>query len=70
MDHNATTGAATLTLEPPMRALPGPATPMHVHAPGAVFMLSDDGQGAISQAGQLSSFSISGVQSFPVEVVA
>jgi hypothetical protein len=70
MDHNATTGAATLTLEPPMRSLPGPATPVHVHAPGAVFMLSDDGQGAISQAGQLSSFSISGVQSFPVEVVA
>lgn len=60
--------AVTIKVEPPMRALPTPATPMHVHAPSAVFGLADDGQGALSQAGQLSSFAVEAVQRFPLSI--
>jgi hypothetical protein len=70
MLHNISTGAATLTVEPPMRALPTPATPMHVHAPAGLFQLVDDAAAAIRQAGRMVSFTFSGVQSFPVEVTA
>lgn len=70
LDHNTTTGAATLTVQPPMRALPTPATPMHVHAPSGIFRLADDGQGALRQAGRLSSFTVAGVQAFPIQVPA
>jgi hypothetical protein len=65
LEHDATTGDATLTVEPPMREQPTPATPMHVHAPGAIFMLADDGQGALRQAATVHSFSISAMQWFP-----
>ncbi len=70
MDHNATTGACTLTLEPPMRERPTPATPIDVHAPSGIFRLADDGQGALRQAGRTTSFSISAVQAFPISVSA
>lgn len=70
LEHDVDTGAATLTVEPPMRSRPTASTPMHVHAPSAIFQLVDDGQAAISQAGRLASFSVSAVQSFPVEVTA
>ena len=68
--HDATTGGATLTVEPPMRALPTPSTPMHVHAPSGVFQLTDDAQGHSRRAGRLTSFSLSAQQSFPVVVTA
>jgi hypothetical protein len=70
LNHNATTGAATLTVEPPMRALPTPATPMHVYAPSAIFKLVDDGQGALRQAGRLTSFTLAIQQAHPVQVMA
>jgi hypothetical protein len=70
LEHNPATGAATLSVRPPMRALPTPATPMHVHAPSGVFRLVDDGQGALRQAGRLQSFSLAMVQAFPLKVAA
>lgn len=70
IEHNATTGAATLTVEPPMRERPTPATPMHVYAPSAVFMLTDDGQGALRQAARTASFSLAIRQAHPVQVAA
>lgn len=68
--HNVSTGAATLTVEPPMRALPTPSTPMHVHAPAGIFQLVDDAQAALRQAGRLVEFDLQAVQSFPLEVTA
>lgn len=68
--HDVTTGAATLTVEPPMRALPTPATPIHVHAPAGIFQLSDDAAAALRQAGRMVSFSLSATQSYPIEVTA
>lgn len=59
-----------LTVEPPMRALPTPATPMHVHAPSGIYRLVDDGQGAIRQAAGKGTFSISAVEARPLEIVA
>jgi hypothetical protein len=70
LEHDVTTGAATLTVEPPMRALPTPSTPMHVHAPSGVFQLNDDAQGHSRRSGRQTSFSISAQQSFPVAVTA
>lgn len=70
LEHDATTGAATMTVEPPMRAQPTPSTPMHVHAPSGVFMLTDDGQGALRLAATLASFNLSAVQAFPLQVSA
>jgi hypothetical protein len=70
MVHDVTTGDATLTLEPPMRALPGPSTPIHVHAPAGIFQLTDDVAADLRQSGRMVSFSLSAVQSFPLEVVA
>ena len=70
MDHDMATGAATLTLEPPMRALPTPATPIHVHAPAGIFQLSDDAAAALRQSGRMVSFSLSAVQTYPIEVTA
>lgn len=70
LDHDPATGAATLTVEPTMRSLPTPSTAMHVHAPSGIFQLADDAQGFLSQSGRLARFSVSAVQSFPVEVTA
>lgn len=70
MDLNTATGYTALTVEPPMRALPTPATPMHVHAPSGVFMLADDGQGALRMAATLASFSLAATQAFPLQVSA
>lgn len=70
MVHNQTTGAATLTVEPPMRELPMPSTPMHVHAPAGIFQLTDDAAAALRQSGRTVAFSLSAVQSFPLEVTA
>lgn len=66
--HDVTTGAATLTVEPPMRELPGPATDMHVHAPSGIFQLADDMSASLRQQGRAVSFSLAAVQSFPLEV--
>ena len=63
---NPTTGATTLTVEPPMRWQPTAATPMRVHAPSVLVRLADDGQGALQQAARLASFSLGAVQSFPL----
>lgn len=60
----------TLTVEPPMRAQPTPATPMHVHAPSGIYRLVDDGQGAIRQAAGKGSFTVSAVEARPLEIVA
>jgi len=68
--HTATTGAATLTVAPPMRAQPGPSTPMHVHAPSGVFMLTADAEGALRQAGNTWGLTVSAVQAFPLQVTA
>lgn len=62
------TGATTLTIEPPMRYKPTSSTAMHVHAPSGIFMLADDGQGAIRNAMGKGSFTISAMQTFPLEV--
>jgi len=70
MTHDATTGDCTLTVEPPMRAQPTDETPMHVHAPGGVFRLTSDGEGALRRAGRLASTTISAQQAFPVQVTA
>ena len=70
LQHNATTGAATLTVEPPMRERPTPSTPMHVYAPSAIFRLVDDGQGALRRAGRLSSFTLALQQAHPLQVSA
>lgn len=61
-------GATVLTVEPPMRALPTPSTPMHVHQPSGIFMLTDDAQGAMNQSMGKFNFSIAATQSHPVEV--
>lgn len=68
--HDVTTGAATLTLSPPMRERPGPSTPIHVHAPAGIFQLTEDMAAAVRQQGRLVSFALSAVQSFPLEVTA
>jgi hypothetical protein len=68
LERDGTSGATTLTVQPPMRALPTPATPMHVHAPSGIFRLADDGQAALRQAGRQTSFSIAAVQAFPITV--
>ncbi len=68
MEHDRTTGACTLVVEPPMRERPTPATPIDVHAPSAIFRLVDDGQGALRQAGRNTSFTISAVQAFPISI--
>ncbi len=70
LTHNPTTGAATLTVEPPMRAQPKRSTPIHVHAPAGIFQLTDDMGAALRQQGRAVSFSLSAVQSFPLEVTA
>lgn len=70
LEYDATTGEATLDLEPPMRAVPTPATPIHVHAPAGIFQLTEDAAADLRQAGRLVHFSITGVQSFPLEVTA
>lgn len=68
MEHNRTTGACTLTVEPPMRERPTPSTPIDVHAPSGIFRLTDDGQGALRQAGRTTSFTVSAVQAFPISI--
>lgn len=65
---NVFTGATTLKVEPPMRWLPLPATPIRVHSPSVLVRLADDGQGAINQAARLSSFSVQAVQWFPLNL--
>lgn len=70
MEHDRTTGACTLTVEPPMRERPTPSTPIDVHAPSGIFRLADDGQGALRQAGRTTSFTVSAVQAFPIAVSA
>lgn len=66
--HNTGTGAATLTVEPPMRALPTALTPMHVHAPSAIYLLADDGQGALRQAATMASFQLAATQWLPISI--
>jgi hypothetical protein len=61
-------GATTLTVEPPMRALPTASTPIHVHQPSGIFMLTDDAQGAMNQSMGRFNYSIAAVQSHPLEV--
>jgi hypothetical protein len=68
MAHDTATGACTLTVEPPMRERPTPATPIDVHAPSGIFRLADDGQAALRRAGRQTSFSIAAVQAFPITV--
>lgn len=68
LSMDAGTGVTSLTVEPPMRALPTPATPMHVHSPSAVFLLADDGQGALRQAATIRSFNLSAMQWFPLTI--
>jgi hypothetical protein len=68
LEHNTGTGLATLTVEPPMRDVPTPATPMHVHAPSAILGLVDDGQGALREAARLSTFTLEAVQRFPLNI--
>lgn len=70
MDYNPITFEATLTVEPPMRELPTPATLMHVHAPAGIFQLTEDAAADLRQAGRLVSFNLSAVQSYPLEVTA
>lgn len=70
LTHNRSTGAATLKLAPPMRALPTVATPIHVHAPSGIFMLAGDQGAALSPAGSRHSLSVSAVQAFPLKVAA
>lgn len=70
LDLHPVTGAATLTLEPPMRALPTPETLMHVHSPSGIFRLVDDGQLAIRNAARMGTFSVQAQQAFPLEVTA
>jgi hypothetical protein len=65
---NAATGATTLKVEPPMRWLPLPVTPIRVHSPSVLVRLADDGQGAINQAARLSSFGVQAVQWFPLNL--
>jgi len=64
------TSVAALTVEPPMRSRPGPATPMHVHAPAGIFQLTDAAAANLRQSGRAVSFSLSAVQSFPLVVSA
>jgi len=61
-------GVTTLTVEPPMRAQPTDDTPMHVHAPSGVMMLTSDGEGALRQAGANWVMTVSAVQAFPLQV--
>lgn len=68
MAHDVESGDCTLTVEPPMRALPTPATPMHVHSPSGVFRLTGDGEGALRQAGPFASATINAIQAFPLQV--
>lgn len=70
MEYDPVTHEATLDLEPPMRAVPTPETPIHVHAPAGIFQLTEDAAADLRQAGRLVSFTISAVQSFPLEVTA
>lgn len=70
MEYDPVTHAATLDLEPPMREVPTPSTPIHVHAPAGIFQLTEDAAADLRQSGRQIAFSISGVQSFPLEVAA
>jgi hypothetical protein len=70
IDHNVTTGQAWVVVEPPLRVLPTPTTPMHVHAPAGIFQLTEDAAADVRQQGRMVSFSLSALQSFPLEVTA
>lgn len=70
MATNTDTLVTALTVEPPMRALPTTETPMHVHAPSGVMMLTADGEGALRQAGNTWGMTLSAVQAFPLQVTA
>lgn len=69
MSYTPTTGAAVLTVEPAMTHLPTPATPMHVHAPSAVYRMVDDAQAVLRKAGSQVSFGFTAVQSRPIKLV-
>lgn len=62
------TGATTLTVEPAMRHLPTPATPMHVYAPSSVYRMVDDSQAVMRRAGSNVSFSFAAVESAPLRI--
>ena len=68
MATTPTTGATTLTVEPAMRYLPTPATPMHVYAPSMVCRMVDDGQAVMRRAGSNVSFGFTGVESAPLRI--
>jgi len=61
-------GSCTLTVEPPMRELPTPSTPMHIHSPSGVFRLTSDGEGALRNVGKFSSTTVNAQQAFPIQV--
>jgi len=69
-EMTATSGVTTLTVEPPMRALPTITTPMHIHQPSGIFMLVDDAQGAMTQSMGKYNYNIAAVQSHPLDVSA
>jgi hypothetical protein len=64
----AASGVTTLTVEPPMRSLPTSLTPIHIHQPSGIFMMMDDGQGALTQSMGKFNFTLSAIQSHPLEV--
>ena len=64
----AASGVTTLTVEPPMRAFPTSSTPIHIHQPSGIFMMSDDDQGSMNQSMGKFNFSLSATQSHPLEV--
>lgn len=70
MTHTVSTGAAVLTVAPPMRALPGPSTPMHVHAPSGIFMLTGDDAAVLRPDGTRHSLTVDAVQAHPLQVTA
>lgn len=72
LEHDASTGATAIVVEPPMRSMPTASTAIHVVNPSGVFRLNDDEQGAIRLSPGLvgSLGSIEATQAFPIRVVA
>lgn len=70
LTHDRSTGEATLTIAPPMRVAPGVSTPIHVHAPSGIFMLTGDDAGQLVPTGTRNNLTVDAVQAFPLQVSA
>jgi hypothetical protein len=70
IEHDPLSGAATLTVEPPMRAMPTSGTPIHTINPSGIFAAVNDDQLNLNhRPGSYAEMaSLDAVQAFPLKV--